>query len=240
VGYLPLATLKPLAPGLWIVDDIIVVSGLHLPIRMTVIRLGNGHLILHSPTLLTTDLANALDKIGTVRHLLGPTFAHWARLAEWQRAYPTARTWAVPGLRDRAQVRNAGVRIDEDLGRSAPEAWSLKIKQGIVPGRLGFSEVYFYHRMSRTLILCDLIENLESSRLAPISRLLAWAARGTSGTTAIHVRALLRLRGNAVRDVVRDMIALQPARLIFAHGAIFDVDAADRLRQAFAWLVGRP
>ena len=60
VGYLPLGALKALADDIWIVDDVMNASGLVLPIRMTIIRLANGDLLLHSPTPLSKDLADSI------------------------------------------------------------------------------------------------------------------------------------------------------------------------------------
>lgn len=236
VGYAPLATPKPIDTELWMVDDAIVASGLHLPIRMTVIRLLSGELMLHSPGRLTFNLRGRLDAMGTVAHLVAPTTAHWVHLPEWQRAYPGAKSWAVPGLRNRSQVRQAGVRIDEDLGENAPDAWSGQIDQGIIPGGLGFAEAYFFHRITRTLILCDLIQNLESDRLPLVTRWAAKIARGTQGTTANHVRAVLRLGGASARNAIQAMVAIAPERVIFAHGEIFATDGANRLRNSFAWM----
>ena len=48
--YPPLDTLKNLAPALWTVDSGMDVGPLHIPIRMTVLRLSDGGLWLHSPT----------------------------------------------------------------------------------------------------------------------------------------------------------------------------------------------
>ena len=237
VTYPPLDTLKPVMEPVWIVDSgPISALGLKLPIRMTVVRLSNGDLFLHSPTRFTAELARELDALGPVRHLVAPTIAHWSYLQEWQEAYPDAVTWAVPGLRDRAQVRQSGVRIDKDLGPEAPPAWADDMVQGVVAGGGGFREAYFFEKRSRTLLLADLIESLEPAKLPPVTRLAMRAARATRDTTALHVRAVLRLGDAEAASSIRAMIALSPDRVIFAHGRCFDENGADRLRSAFAWL----
>ena len=51
VGYPPLDTPKPISEMLFIVDSVMPgVMGMVLPVRMTVIRLADGDLLLHSPT----------------------------------------------------------------------------------------------------------------------------------------------------------------------------------------------
>ncbi|WP_315760628.1 DUF4336 domain-containing protein [Sphingomonas sp. Y38-1Y] len=238
VTYPPLDVPKPLAPDIWVVDSgPIHVAGLSLPLRMTVVRLPDGGLLLHSPVRHTPALAEALAPIGPVRHLVAPNIAHWTFLTGWQAAFPEAVTWAVPALRKRAPVRRSGVRIDLDLSDIAPDAWSGVIDQRIVRGR-GFEEAGFFHKPSGTLILVDLIENLEPARLPPITSALMRATLATRETTALHVRAAVALGGEAARDAVAALVATAPTRVVFAHGTIFTEDAARRLRRAFAWLIG--
>ncbi len=237
-AYPPLDRPKPIADDVWVVDSgPINAMGLRLPVRMTIVRLGNGELILHSPTRYSLELAAAVAELGTIRHLIAPNVAHWTFVADWQRAYPATTMWAAPGLSDRAQVRASGLRIDRELDDTAPAEWADALQQGVITGAAGFSEMWFLHRPSRTLILVDLIENLEPDKLPPVERWLMQAAAATRGTTARYLRIPVRLGGDAAKAAVRAMIALRPERVIFAHGTIFETDGAARLARAFDWLV---
>ncbi|WP_200913145.1 DUF4336 domain-containing protein [Sphingomonas sp. Leaf10] len=237
-AYPPLDRPKPIADDVWVVDSgPINAMGLRLPVRMTIVRLGNGELILHSPTRYSPELAAAVAELGTIRHLIAPNVAHWTFVADWQRAYPATTMWAAPGLSDRAQVRASGLRIDRELDDTAPAEWADALQQGVITGAAGFSEMWFLHRPSRTLILVDLIENLEPDKLPPVERWLMQAAAATRGTTARYLRIPVRLGGDAAKAAVRAMIALRPERVIFAHGTIFETDGAARLARAFDWLV---
>lgn len=238
VTYPPLDTLKPVAQDVWIVDSgPISAFGLKLPVRMTVIRLSGGELVLHSPTVFTPGLARELDALGTVSHLIAPASAHWSFLAGWQRACPDAVTWAAPGLRDRAPVRRSEVRLERDLGDAAPEEWAQDIDQGVVRG-IGFTEVWFFHRPSRTLVLTDLIEDLEPGKLSGLASAMMRASLATRGTTGIHIRATLWPRRQDARNAVARMVALEPERVIFAHGRYFAERGNSQLQRAFAWLLG--
>lgn len=234
--YPPLETPKPVADDVWIVDSgPIRPGGITLPIRMTVLRLGNGDLLLHSPTQATAELVDALAAIGPVRHLVAPNIAHWTFLKEWQDRYPAAVTWAVPGLRDRAQVRASGLRLDRDLPEAAPPEWATEIDQGFIRGA-GYREAYFFHRPSRTLVLTDVVQHMHGSRLPVLTRAFVRLSGTDAGTTPRYLRALLRLRHADARRAFRAMLALEPERVVFAHGAWFDRDGGSRLRQALAWL----
>jgi hypothetical protein len=235
-SYPPLDVLKPFADAIWIVDSgPMIASGLSLPIRMTVIRLPDRGLMLHSPTRFTPALAAALAEVGTVRHLIAPNIAHWTRLAAWQRAYPNATVWAAPGLRERGQVRRSDIRIDRELGAAAPAEWTDTVEQGLIQGAAGFNEIWFHHRPSRTLVLTDVVQCMEPERLPPIT---AWVARlsgGSAGTTPRYLRPVLRFGGQATRETMAGLVALAPERVLFAHGRPFTHDAAERLRRALAW-----
>tara|TARA_R100000501_G_scaffold17256_1_gene31938 strand:+ start:4749 stop:5579 length:831 start_codon:yes stop_codon:yes gene_type:complete len=236
VAYPPVDTLKQIADDLWIVDGTpINTLGLKLPVRMTIVRLPSGDLLLHSPTRHAPALAKAIERLGPVRHLIAPSTGHWQFLEEWQDAVPAATTWAVPGLRDRWQVRNSAVRIDQDLGIDAPKDWAEQIEQGIIEG-VGFSEAWFFHRASRTLLLTDLIDNMEPARLPPVTSIVMKLAGATSGTTPHHVRAALLLKRNQNRDALRNLVSLHPERVVFAHGKWFERDGGRQLSKALNWL----
>jgi hypothetical protein len=237
VTYPPVDRLKRVAEDLWIVDSgPISPMGLTMPIRMTVIRFSSGELLLHSPTQHGDELARELEQLGPVRHLVASSIAHWTFITGWQDAFPGARVWAVPNLRNRAQVRQSGLRIDADLGDTTPAEWAQDVEQGLVRGG-GFQEAWLLHRPSRTLVLTDLIENLEPAKLPPASAAMAQIAWATRGSTAAHVRAAVLMGGGAARESIRRMVGQEPERVIFAHGAWFADDGAGRLRRAFDWIL---
>src|SRR4051812_5586425 len=70
VSYPPLDVPKPIAKNLWNVDSgpLRVMGLIPLPVRMTIIRLADGGLLLHSPTRFDFDMARELEQIGPIRH----------------------------------------------------------------------------------------------------------------------------------------------------------------------------
>lgn len=240
VGYPPLDTPKSVADGIWVVDSLLPgLLGRVLPVRMTVVRLPDGGLLLHSPTRWSPALQAALAALGPVRHLLAPNLAHWTFIRGWQLACPGAVTWAAPGLRGRRQVRRSGLRIDHELRDVPPAAWGDAIELASVPGGLGLREVAVFHRPSATLLLTDLVLNLDPHHvpapLRPLLRLL-----GVTAPDALpppYLRAVFKLRHrNAARAASR-LLELRPSRVIFAHGDWFEDDATARLRHSLRWLL---
>ena len=91
--YEPLNQYKPVARNIGIVDgpfEYLTTAGVRLPLpfttRMTVVRLGNGDLFIHSPIAFQPAFADRLQAMGTVRHLVSPAEpvplrAHWRVVA---------------------------------------------------------------------------------------------------------------------------------------------------------------
>jgi hypothetical protein len=240
--YPPLNTLKPVAQDIWIVDSgPINAMGISLPIRMTIIRLSSGEAWLHSPTRYAEDLHAAIEReVGPIGHLVAPNVAHWTFAEQWQRHCPAARMWGSPELRKRKQVRNSGLRIDSDLGDTAPAEWRDDIEQRVIRGGLGVTETTFLHRASRTLILTDLVQNLEPEKVGPIARLFFRLAGSLApdGMAPAYLRAIIKLNAGEARAAAREIAGWEPERLLFTHGRWFARNGAAELRRSWRWLIG--
>jgi hypothetical protein len=160
------ACLSRVTDHIWVVDDApISAAGLKLPVRMTVIRLSNGDLVLHSPVRYSPALRGELERLGAIRYLLAPNIAHWMFLSDWQRELPQVTTFAARGLSARRQVRAARIRIDRELGDTTPQEWKADIEAVSINAPM-FSEIELFDKRSRTLILTDLVQNLDSNDLS--------------------------------------------------------------------------
>src|SRR5215467_10827045 len=121
--YEPINVYKALASDIGIVDgpfEYLTVGGVRLPLpfttRMTVVRLSNGNLFLHSPIKFDEALASELQRMGTVRHLVSPNQFHYAHIGEWSKAFPDTIPWASLLVRQRARARHIDVTFVRDLG----------------------------------------------------------------------------------------------------------------------------
>lgn len=243
LAYTPLNTLKPVAPGIWIIDGPVIhmaAAGMRVPFstRMTVVLLSDGGLWCHSPIAPDDTLFAALDALGPVSHLVSPNLLHYAHIAAWKRRYPRAVAWASPGVRKRAAGQHIPVDFDEDLDDEPPAAWRDSVEQLLFRGSRVMQEVVFLHRSSATLILADLIENFESERLSTPMR---WMARlggviDPDGKAPLDMRLTYLGRKTTARASLAKMLAWQPKRVILAHGRCYMENAATELCRAFRWL----
>lgn len=231
--------LTQIADDIWLVDaGTIDAAGMPLPVRMVVIRLATGDLVLHSPTRYSAGLRQELQAIGPIRYLLAPSIAHWMFLPDWQTALPDAKLLAVVGLGRRAQVRKSGLRIDGELDGQVPAAWAGQLDTVLISAP-PYAEIALFHRVSRTLILTDLVQNLDPARLPPLPRLIARQLGVTApdGRAPVYLRLLVRLWGGSVSRAAARLVAFAPDRVLFSHGEWFDHDATARLRQSLRWLL---
>ena len=233
-GYEPLNTLKPVADRIWLIDGPAQrFYGMPFSTRCTVLQLDNGDLWVHSPTLMTDALRAELDSLGPVMHLVAPNWIHYAHIDDWHRAYPEAATYATPGVTARAAKKGLTLAFDHDLGPEAAPSWQGQIDQMIVEGSKVHREAVFFHRASATLILTDLIENFETSKLPVWMRPLASIAGIDDSDGKMPPDMRLTFRKAPLAKSVQRMIAWQPQRLILAHGRWFEQGAVDELRRAF-------
>ena len=240
--YEPINTYKPVAEGIGMVDGPLVymaypgLSFLKIPFttRMTVVRLSNGDLWLHSPTAYTEELADALSKLGRIAHLVSPNFIHYAHIAEWKEHFPDAIAWASPHVKERAASQEVDVRFDRDLGSEAPAEWADVLKQTIIPGTL-MDEVVFFHEDSKTLILADTIQNFELNKIRQPYRFLVWAARAYAprGQMPIDLRSTFYPKKREVGEAVKTILSWKPERILLSHGKCIDGDAQKALTWAF-------
>ena len=240
-AYEPINTLAPIGDGIWLVDGPVIrfhYFGVSLPFptRMTVVRLDDGALWVHSPTELTPALKSAVDALGPVRHLIAPNQIHYWWLGDWKRAFPQATTYAPPG--DWRRATKHGIHFDRTLSANAEPAWAGQIDQIVIPGGM-ITEADFFHRRSRTLILTDLIENFEADKTH--GGFLRWMLRAAgvlhpNGSMPRDMRLSFRGHRTELRRAIRQMIAWQPKHIVLAHGRWYRQTGTAELRRAFRWL----
>lgn len=239
-GYEPLNTLKPVANDIWLVDGpSIRFYGVPFSTRMTVVRLENGDVWLHSPTKICNSLRDEITALGPVRHLIAPNWIHYAYIREWQAAFPDARAYAAPGVVARAKKHEMNIRFDENLSQDAPDAWAGQIEQMIVEGSKIHREAVFFHQSSKTLILTDLIENFEPDKLSWLLRILTriGGIQDPDGQMPRDMQMTFSKGRRKLRAAVEQMIDWGPERIILAHGRWYDKDAIAELKRSFRWVL---
>lgn len=221
--------LTPSAPDLWTVAVDHPFLGLEFGARMTVVRLPDGSLWLHSPVPLTDVLRAELAALGPVRWIVAPNLLHHLYAGDWNAAFPESSLLIAPGLaRKRPDLRPSGT-----LDGTSP--WGDSLHQLPLAGQPSFGETAFFHPASSTLIGADLFANLPPTNHL-WTRAYCWATGlGPKPSTNLVMRSAVKDRA-AARRSLDAMIARAPERVIIAHGTAVESGGADALREAWAWL----
>ena len=224
--------LRQLAENLWVAERPQSFYGLPVGSRMTVIRIASERLLLHSPVALDPDLRGQLDALGRVCFAVAPNRVHHLHAGEVAGVYPGARLWVAPGLeRKRPDLVFEAVLTDE-----APEEWRGEVAQVFFRGRPYENEVVFFHRASRTLVLCDLAFNFGPRSAAP-TRLLMKLLRSYGHLGPSKLDPLLIRDRNAARESLERILAWDFDRIIVAHGDVLESGGHEILRRGYSWLL---
>lgn len=156
------------ADQIWTRDYPVRYAGCRFDARMSVVRLGETALMLHSPCAIDTATRDAIAQRGSVTHIVAPGSFHYLHIASAQRAFPDAETVICPGI----ERKRPGLDFDAFLGPRPPAAWRGVIDTVLIRGCRFMWEVAMLHRPSRTLLLVDAIENF-TDRTENVS----WALR---------------------------------------------------------------
>jgi hypothetical protein len=224
--------LEEISPDrMWITKSPLRFYGVEMGTRMSVCRLSDGDLWVHSPLKLDRELRAALDSLGQVRHVVSPNKLHHLFMDYYAVAYPYARIYASPGLaRKRPDLPFHATLQD----RPEPE-WGRYLDQMIFRGNAFMEEVIFLHRQSRTLILADLLESAHPDS-PPLMRLFGrlFGIYEKPGPP-LDMKLLFRDRA-AARASLERVLSWDFDRISLAHGHLIETDGKRILREAYSFI----
>jgi Domain of unknown function (DUF4336) len=219
------------ADGIWVDAEPVSFLGMRLTATMTVLRLSDGKLLVHSPVAMTAKRRAFLEALGAIEHLYAPNLFHHRWIGEWAGAFPSARLHAPAGL---GQKRR-DLRIDRVNG-SVPEAAFAGVIDEVRIDGFRLDESALLYRPSRTLVVADLLHNVGRPQhrwtefytrvmgfydRAGLSRMIRW--------TAFPDRT-------AARRSFNELLALSFDSLIVGHGEPLTHGGREALAMAYAWL----
>ena len=224
--------LREISPGrLWVAESRLRFFGLEVGTRMSVVRLSSGDLWLHSPVGLTDDLRRGLGRLGPVRFVVCPNRMHHTFVEPYFSAYPAARVYAAPGLREKRPV----LPFHGVLGDAPEPGWAEDLDQLIFRGERLLREVVFFHRGSRSLIVTDLLQSahLESPPLTRLAHRLYRTFQNPGPPLPVRFglsnKAAARVSLERVRSWDFD-------RILLAHGNPVETGGKAAFLEAFSFL----
>lgn len=225
--------LTSVAPGVWSCSEPVSIVGTRLTTSMTVMELGDGALVLHSPVTLTPERRAAVEALGRVEHLYAPNLFHHLHVGEWAEAFPNARVHGAPGL----AKKRPGLRIDRLHGTGPEPAFAGVVDEVCIAG-CRLNESVLVYRPARALVVADLVHNVGQPEhgwtklytktmgfydQVALSKVLRW--------TAFSDR-------KAARQSLDELLARDFDLLSVGHGAPIMAGGKDALAAAYGWLGG--
>lgn len=237
-------SIQKFAPQVWTVDGPTVdFFGFPYPTRMVLVRLPNGFAWVWSPTALTDELAIQVEKfIGPVKYIVSPNKIHWKFLKEWQDRFPEAKVYAPPGLAERRVAKD--IKFHSTLSEETLPEFSDEIDQVVFEGG-AMDEVVFFHKASKTVIVCDLIQrHLEANQRGFKGCLMrADGLVGKAGSTpkewtfAFWICGKLPMARKKLNVILEDW---KPQKMIIAHGELVPEAACAVIEDAMSWIPTKP
>jgi len=223
--------LREIAPGLWVAERPHRFAGVELGARMTVIRLADGRLFVHSPVSLDSQLSRELSSLGEVRCVIAPNRMHHVHAHEYVAAFPGAKIFGSPAL----VKKRRDLHFDGVLGGTAPAQWAGQIEQRFLAPVL--AETVFFIPAARTLLVTDLVANIQRAPRA-IDRLVlrldgAYQRLATPRAIALFLRLGYAREVRAMFDAILEW---DFDRVIMAHGDIVDRGGREALRRAWSFV----
>lgn len=212
-------------------------AGLDFLARMSVVKLANGSLLLHSPCEIDAGLQAELAALGEVRYIVAPGSYHYLHVPSAQLAFPQAETYICPGV----ETKQPSLHFNGVLADESPAAWSGELDQVLVRGNRIIWEVAFFHRASRTLLLVDLIENVGD------------ATEGVGWGIKLWWKLVFRMWNRprpapeyqmgwkdkaSARQSLEKILDWDFERIVLSHGDLIESNARDAARDAWVQVLG--
>lgn len=215
--------------NIWIATREIRFFGVETGSRMTVVRLPEGGLFVHSPVALDPDTRREVDALGEVRAVVAPSLFHHLHVGAWMEAYPKAIFAACQGL----DWKRPDLAFTCILGDTPHPVWAGQIEQIYFSARRE-NEVVFFDSRSKTMICADALLNL-STHPSSMTRLFAKIVGNDAPGTGYLEYVMVRDRRVGRRQVDR-ILDWKPERIILSHGAHVHENGTGIIRHAYAWV----
>lgn len=216
---------------IWHVQAPVSFAGIGMKTRMTVVRLADGKLWIHSPVRVGPALRQTLHQLGDVAYVCAPNRFHHRFVDEFMAGYPHASLFVAPGLPN----KRSALRYVRVLSNEPEPEWDRDLDQLVFEGMPKLSEVVWLHRRSKTLILTDLCSYFKEDAAA-VTRLLVrmlgvYRTFGMSRTMRFMVKDRNKARASRDRILNWDF-----ERVIVAHEHNVMRNGKQVVAGALAWL----
>ncbi|MDQ6859922.1 MAG: hypothetical protein M3032_02020 [Verrucomicrobiota bacterium] len=212
--------MKQIAENVWTLRYPLPVLGHDFGRNVSVVRLHDGRLVIHSTAPFTALDVAAIRGLGNPGWILDATLFHDSFARQGCRAFERLPYLAPPGGKTVAEAPTRPLT-------PPPPEWSGELDVFPLAGMPQVREHVMYHRPSRTLIVCDFFFNLGPRPATFTESVWRFVMRLRNGIgMSAFFRFLIRDRAAFVESL-RPILALDFERIIVGHGDIIEDNAKE-------------
>lgn len=205
--------LTSVAPNLWVAHSTFRVFCFKGSTKMTIIRLQDGRLFIHSPVHISNSLLKEIKKIGKVAYVVAPNNMHYLYFTQCLALFPKARGYVTQSLVKKKPFFKKFISIEALKKEIGTEIAQVEFKGHTL------GETIFFHKSSKTLLVTDLLYNLQANNLW-FEKWVMWLF-GAYGRPSIPVYHKVAIKDKRHIKASVDKIMEWPIqRVIMAHGRI--------------------
>lgn len=218
--------------GLWEAHrELMMPGGIWFDARMTVVDVGDGELLLHSPVPIDDAMASEIEEHGDVRWIVAPNDMHNSWIEGAAERFASAEVWGSPGT----VKKKSSVDFDGVLDGRTPDGWNDRIDSVFVDGTRGWAESVFYLPKQRTLLCSDLVFNIHETKNLRTKWLLTLVGAYGKLAQSGSVRFWFAKDNQAVGRSFADMLRWDFDRVVMAHGRVVEQDGKELIAPSLAW-----
>jgi hypothetical protein len=226
-------SLQELSPGgIWINERKLWFGGVYLRSRMTIIRLADDKLWVHSASEPTPELCAELDRLGQVGWVVVPNKWHHIQASAMKVRYPNAQVIGPAS----AKLRNKSLALDVDINDERLSSLVPELSPVVLKGVPFLDETLFFHSKTNTLIGADLMMCGCSAD--------HWTWRWVSRVFGQyqHYKAPPDVRWNTrkgpdVSQAIEDLAKLPLERILIAHSDPIEDRPVEQLKEAWRFVL---
>jgi hypothetical protein len=218
--------IEKLAENLWRVEG--ALPNISLRRVMTVIRLGDGRLVVHSPISMDEASMKELEAWGTVAFIVVPNGYHRLDAPAWKARYPNARVLAPKGSKKKVEEK---IAVDGDVTELADGSVRVVPLSGIKDLEVA---LVVDSKDGASIIVNDAVFNMDMPKKM-FDRMIVSVMGSAPGPRVSRLFKLLGVKDKAAFRHDLEKLAATPRlqRLIVAHAKMANgTDAAAALTKA--------
>lgn len=221
--------LQPICENIWHTQYAFKTAGLPMSSRMTIVRLSDGALWVHSPVAMDDAMQAQIEALGPVRYVVAPSKTHHLFAKKFAQRFPGAQLYGPPGLAEkRPDIPNLiTLRSDEKY------PWEPELQFHLFEGIPFLNETVWHHAPTQTLVITDLCQQWLNNKAFTTG--LYNTLVGVQGKFAVPRSVswfMVKDKAAAARSAGR-ILEWPVDRIVMCHDSVIETNAYAQLVQAF-------